>query len=129
MAKKPRLEPGALYVLVTSVVHAAERYEPGTLLLGNDPVCVSRPELFARHDLGFREILKVREELDRIEREEDLRRRAEAAPPAPPQQPQRVICTKPLVNPGVGPVAVGAIFRRTDQLVEQMPAHFALIED
>lgn len=131
MARKPKLESNALYLLITSVVHAGERYDPGTLLLGSDPVCVARPELFARHDLGHREITRVREAFERDQMQEEAQRRAAERPPEDPAPlpPQRAVAIRRITNPGVGQVEPGDVYRVSDLIVQQQPAAFALLEN
>jgi hypothetical protein len=60
MAARKAPKGDQLYTLVVDVRHGGGLYPAGLQLLGDDDLVRARPELFARFDLGYREVVAVR---------------------------------------------------------------------
>ena len=105
---------------------AASSTKRGCSFWGNDELVRSRPELFARFALGYREVVAVREALARadLEKERALRARAlAAAQKEEPPQPARVVAVKEF-NHGGETIAVGSVWLKSHAVVQSAPSAF-----
>jgi hypothetical protein len=112
--------------LAVDVRHGGELFEAGWIFPGDDEIVKARRELFANFSGGHRELVRVREALERAEFQEAARQRAQDAPPPPPAPPPRVVCIRPILNAG-RPVEVGSVFLQSDTLVSEQPGAFAAV--